>query len=143
MKTIINLEEKQHLFGGIFQHQISDDETSGLIRVIDYLGANISQRYQCIEHDAKMYYFNKNGDHLPKFTHKVMQRSREWKVDNSYTVKLRDFASGEVLTDEDGNELTSPAFDYYVGIIFSIPLALDSIIQNSIELDDAYKLFDV
>ncbi|MXV39406.1 hypothetical protein GO491_12115, partial [Flavobacteriaceae bacterium Ap0902] len=76
MKTNINLEEKQDLFNGVFHHQISDHPKSGLIRVIDYFGANISERYKEISHDADIQFFTHEGEHLPEFTHRVKQRGR-------------------------------------------------------------------
>ncbi|MXV37662.1 hypothetical protein GO491_03055 [Flavobacteriaceae bacterium Ap0902] len=139
MKTEIDLT--QHTFDGIFQHQISDHPATGLVRVINYRGANIREDFNVIEHIGEMHYFNADSKHLPEFTHKVKQNGKDWKVDNSYEVIERN-PDGTPKLDEEGEEIKHPAFDYFLPLIFSISAPLETILKSSIDLDDAYKLFD-
>lgn len=139
MKKTIDLSKYE--FKGQFQLQISNHPKSGLIRVIDYFGANISEKFKIIDHDADMLYFNQKGEPLPEFTHKVRQRGRDWKVDNSYEVFERN-PQGEPVLDEAGNPIKHPAYEYFIKEIYSNPTPLKDILQNSIHIDDKNNLFD-
>lgn len=139
MKKTINLSKYE--FKGQFQLQISNHPKSGLIRIIDYFGANISEKFKIIDHDADMLYFNQKGEPLPEFTHKVRQRGRDWKVDNSYEVFERN-SQGEPVLDEAGNPIKHPAYEYFIKEIYSNPTPLKDILQNSIHIDDKNNLFD-
>lgn len=141
MKTPFNIEEHASHFGGKFQVQISDHPKSGLIRVIDYFGANISHRYKQIEHDAQTHYFSQEGEPLPEFTHRTKQREREWKVDNSYKIIERE-KDGTPKHNDHGEEITHPAYDYFIEVVYTTPLPLKNIIIASIQIDDANQLFD-
>ncbi|MGQ1934938.1 hypothetical protein [Ornithobacterium rhinotracheale] len=142
MKTPINLEEKKDCFAGKFQHQISNDPKSGLIRVIDYFGTNISHRYKIIEHDAEIKYFNQEGEFLPKFTQEVQQRGRNWSVDNTYQVVKRDLRTGEPLKGEDEEDLMVDAYDYFSEVVFKGQASQIDILKKSIDLDDINNLFN-
>ncbi|MGQ2107132.1 hypothetical protein ACT4R0_05095 [Ornithobacterium rhinotracheale] len=142
MKTPINLEENKEIFKGKFQHQISNDPKSGLIRVIDYFGISISQRYEIIEHDAETKYFNHQGEYLPKFTHVTRQRHRPWTVDNTYQVVKRDLRTGEPLKGEDEENLMVDAYDYFSEVVFKGQASQIDILKKSMDFDDINNLFN-
>lgn len=131
---------KEHLTGK-FSVQISDGPSSGLIRVIDYHGATISHNYKIIEHNATMRYFNQKGEYIPRFSHKVKQRGRDWLVDNTYEVIVRD-ESGKPKIGDDNNPVKSPAYDYFIEILFNAPLPLSEILIASIKIDDMNQLYE-
>lgn len=145
MKTAINLKDKEGIFKGKFQHQISDHPISGLIRVIDYFGADISHRYKQIAHDAEMHFFTQEGEHLPEFTQKVKQRRNgklvEWTVNNNYQVMERE-ADGQPKLGDDKQPIMHDAYDYFIEVVYNAPMPLNKIIIGSIEIDDSNHLFD-
>ena len=146
MKTEFNIEENKEKFKGLFAEQISNEENTNSIRVIDFIGANISKRYQVIEMDAEMHYFTPEGVYIPKSTHKVKQevngKLRDWKVDNSYNVAQRNLKTGKSLMGEEGEPLTAPAFDYFLPIIANSKVSLVETLKAHIAIDDANGKFN-
>ncbi|MGV4528759.1 hypothetical protein [Ornithobacterium rhinotracheale] len=147
MKTKINLEDKENLFKGKFQIQISDEPKSGLIRVIDYFSPIIQERYKVLNHDGDMHYFNAAGEHLTQFTDKVQQvkdgKVIPWKVDNNYKVYKRDIRTGKPITEGDESVIKAPAYDYFTDMIFNNPISMKSILIEAIKFDDENGLFDI
>lgn len=139
MKTEINLEDFKDYFNGQFQRQIKDEPNNGLIRILDYYGANISKRFKEIKHDCETLYFTKEGAFVYK--EKTQQRDREWKVDNSYEVIERN-EDGTPKLDAEGEMTKHPAFDYFIEVVYNIQAPLKTIIISSIDLDDYNNLFD-
>ena len=146
MKTEFNIGQNSEKFKGLFAQQISNEEDTNFIRVIDFIGANISKRYQVIEMDAEMHYFTPEGVYIPKSTHKVKQEVnrvlRDWKVDNSYSVLQRDLKTGKPLMSEDEEPLTALAFDYFLPIIANSKVSLVETLKAHIAIDDANGKFN-